>query len=63
MNKLKTTIKVHDLSEEAAKVGGKHRDPYRFIFSANLLDWVFSDTDYGKKKRKMYEQERQLLNA
>jgi hypothetical protein len=52
MSKLKGTIK-------ALEVGGgecMHRS-WTFVFSDDILDWRFSDTQLGKVRRKKYEAE------
>ena len=62
MSKLKTTIKASELGD-APKRQVHPSDPYGFVFSNNQLDWIFSKTDHGKKKRKQYESQNNVQRA
>jgi hypothetical protein len=58
MSRLKSTVKVNYSSAiGGAQVREEMRRSYRFVFSSNIRDWQFTDTQFGRNRRKAYENE------
>jgi hypothetical protein len=59
MSRLKSTIKTHT---DYGKGEGYNKG-LGFVFSDNILEWIYGDSVLGRKRRKQYEFTKNLAHA
>jgi hypothetical protein len=57
MSRLKSTVKIQS---DFGTPRGVNNKSNAFVFSCDLLDWMYADNPYGKIRRKLYLEEKRM---